>query len=95
MRDELNCMEDLFGFDRHEFPKSITSVRRGRTVFYNLDSVMQCMFFFLNEKRLERSWLLEPIRRQRVLTGVMSRAHEVGSKEVAEFVEQTLQPFLP
>lgn len=94
MRKELYCMEALFGFDRHKFPKRIIFTRRDRSVFYNLHSVMQCMVFFLNEERSGKRWLPEPVRRQLVITGVIKRADDVGTKEVAAFVKQTLQPFL-
>jgi hypothetical protein len=94
MRGSVYCMEELFGFDRHKFPKSIIWVRRGRSVFYDLRSLMQCMVAFLGEKRPERRWLPEPVRRQRVLTGVIKRALDIGSEEVAEFVRQKLQPYL-
>ena len=94
MFGDLYSMEDLFGFDRHKFPKSITYVRRGSRVFYNLCGLMQCMVAFLGEKRPERRWLPEPVRRQRVLTGVIKHAQDIGSEEVGEFVRQTLQPYL-
>jgi len=94
MSRDLYSMEDLFGFDRHKFPKSIICVRRGRSVFYDLRGLMQCMVAFLGEKRPERNWLPEPVRRQRVLTGVIKRAQDVASEEVAEFVRRKLQPCL-
>jgi len=87
-------MEDLFGFDRHKFPKSITRIRRGRKVFYNLRSVMQCMVVFLEAHDPEQRWLAVPRWRQLVLTGIIKRAQDIGTKKVAEFVTKTLQPYL-
>jgi hypothetical protein len=94
MRGGIDSLENLFGFDRHKFPKSIHSIRRHKTVFYNLRSVMQCMIFFLDDKLSDGRWLLDPSRRQLVLMGVIKRAEDVGSKEIAESVRQILQPYL-
>jgi len=94
MAGDVYCLQSLFGFDRHWFPKSLVRNRRGRWVFYHLDSIMQCMLFFLDEKRSKRSWLQERSLRQRVLTGVIRRAEVVGSSEVAALVRQRLEPYV-
>ena len=90
MWDDVYCLESLFGMDRHKFPKNLPGTRRGRERFYNLDAVMECMSRVLADERPTHRWLLKPTKRNIVLTGIMSRAQQVGSPEVAASVAKIL-----
>ena len=93
-----DSLQKLFGIDRHKLPESLPSVRRGRERsrerLYNLKGVMECMSRALADERPGHRWLPDETRRRIVLTGIISRAHRVGSVKVAKAVEKILRPHL-
>jgi hypothetical protein len=90
MSSDVYCLEDLFGMDRHRLPENLPSMRRGRERLYNLKAVIECMDRLLGDDRPSYRWLREPTKRNVVLNGVINRAKQAGSPEVAADVAQTL-----
>jgi hypothetical protein len=84
-------LENLFGVDRHLFPKNLTKVRSGREIGYNLDIVLQCMVALLSDA--QRQWLPDPKFRDTILRRVIHRAR-TKSDELALALEEKLRPFL-
>ena len=86
-----SSLENLFGVDRHRFPKNLTKVRSGRQTGYNLDTVLQCMVALLSDE--QRRWLPDPKFRDTILRRVIDRAR-TKSDELALALEEKLRPFL-
>jgi hypothetical protein len=86
-----SSLQNLFGLDRHQFPKKLPIVRTGREIQYTLVAVIQCMVALLaNEKR---PWLPDPKIRNMILRGIIERARE-KSGELASALQEKLQRFL-
>jgi hypothetical protein len=86
-----SSLENLFGVDRHRFPKNLTKVRSDREIGYNLDTVLQCMVALLSDK--QRRWLPDPKFRDTILRRVIDRARS-KSDELALVLKEKLQRFL-
>jgi hypothetical protein len=90
MSQGANSLEQLFGVDRHELPKSLPSVQRGRRVFYNIRALLVCIKVRLENGR----WLADTDRRALVLSGIIKRAQDVGEPELATILEKFFGPYL-
>ena len=87
-----SSLENLFGVDRHRFPKNLTKVQSGRReIGYNLDTVLQCMVALLSDE--QRRWLPDPKFRDTILRRLIDRARS-KSNEMALALKEKLQPFL-
>jgi hypothetical protein len=84
------CLESLFGVDRHNLPKSLPSVRRGRYIFYDLRALLVCMSVLLETGR----WVPDPDRRALVLRGIIKRAEHLGEPDVATILGKFFAPRL-
>jgi len=82
---DMECLEALFGIERHRFPKKLPRVRDGRKILYSAFAVVKIMDALLREEIPERKqqacggsekklWLSNPERRKRVLMGIANRA---------------------
>jgi hypothetical protein len=85
-----SSLENLFGLDRHRFPKNLTRGRTGR-VGYNLTAVTQCMLALLGDEK--QPWLPDCKIRNMVLRGIIERARE-ESDELASALQEKFQAFL-
>lgn len=90
MSGEAYCLESLLGMDRHNFPKSLPRVRRGRRIFYGLRALIECIVTLIEKGK----WLPEPDRRNLVLSGIIQRARDIGQPKVATILEQIFRPYL-
>jgi hypothetical protein len=90
MSGEMYCLESLLGMDRHNFPKSLPYVRRGRRIFYDIRALITCIVALLEQGK----WLPETDRRTRGLSGIIQRARDIGQPEVAAILEQIFRPYL-
>jgi hypothetical protein len=88
-----DSLENLFGVDRHRFPKSLPRERSGRTVVYRLDAFQQCLIHLLENRSDGEQWPREPSLRELVLRGIIERAHRFSS-EAADMLAGKLRPFL-
>jgi hypothetical protein len=90
MSGEMYCLESLLGMDRHNFPKSLPYVRRGRRIFYKIPALIECILALVKKGK----WLPETDRRIVVLRGIIQRARDIGQPEVAAILEQVFGPYL-
>jgi hypothetical protein len=90
MCGEAYCLESLLGMDRHNFPKSLPSVRRGRRIFYDLRALIACIVTLVEKGK----WLPEPDRRNLVLSGIIQRAKDLGQPKIAAILEKTFRSYL-
>jgi hypothetical protein len=90
MSGETYCLESLLGMDRHNFPKSLPHVRRGRRILYDIRALITCIVTLLEKGK----WLPETNRRTLVLTGIIQRARDIGQPKVAAILEQIFRPYL-
>src|SRR5262249_51204883 len=91
MSGETYCLESLFGMDRHNFPKSLPYVRRGRRILYDIRALIECMVVLLEKGK----WFQDINRRKLVLTGIIQRARDVGQNpELAAVLERMFRPYL-
>jgi hypothetical protein len=93
MCGDWDSLENLFGVDRHRFPKSLPSKHRGRKVVYALDAAVECMIHLLANPDRYPQWLPEPKRRKIVLKGMIERARSFSS-ELANTLAGKLRPYL-
>ena len=93
MCGDWDSLENLFGVDRHRFPKSLPSKRRGREVVYALDAAVECMIHLLTNPDGYPQWLPEPNRRKIVLKEIIKRARSFSS-DLANTVVGKLHPYL-
>jgi hypothetical protein len=84
-------LENLFGLDRHRFPKRLPTVRTGREIEYTLVAVVQCMFALLADEK--RPWLPDRKIRNTILRGIIEQARE-KSGELASILQEKFQMFL-
>jgi hypothetical protein len=94
MAGHRDSLENLFGEDRHRFPKSLLHERNGRTKVYYLDAFLECLIHLLTNKDGHKQWLPLPIQRELVVRGIIERAHGISS-EIGDLVEEKLRPYLP
>jgi hypothetical protein len=87
-------LEDLFGIDRHRFPKPRARERRGRNVVYGLAAFLECMIHLLANRDGKEQWLPEGPQRDLVLTGIIARARRY-SPEGGHMVAEKLGPYVP
>jgi hypothetical protein len=76
-------LQELFGMERHQFPKKLPSIRKGRETLYDYRAVVMIMDALLSGKirrKRKRSgrptqmpWLNGPSLRTRVLSGIKAR----------------------
>jgi len=90
MSGETYCLESLLGMDRHNFPKPLPYVRRGRRIFYKIPALIECILSLVKKGK----WLPETDRRIVVLRGIIQRARDIGQPEVAAILEQVFGPYL-
>ena len=90
MSGEMYCLESLLGMDRHNFPKSLPYVRRGRRIFYKIPALIECILALVKKGK----WLPETDQRIVVLRGIIQRARDIGQPEVAAILEQVFGPYL-
>jgi hypothetical protein len=84
-------LENLFGLDRHRFPKKLPTVRTGREIEYTLVAVVQCMVALLADEK--RPWLPDRKIRNTILRGIIEQARE-KSGELASILQEKFQMFL-
>ena len=94
MAGHWDSLENLFGEDRHRFPKSLRDERSGRTKVYYLDAFIECLIHLLANRDGYEQWLPERTQRDLVLRGIIERAHEFSS-EIGDMVAEKLRPYLP
>jgi hypothetical protein len=90
MSGETYCLESLLGMDRHNFPKSLPHVRRGRHIFYDIRALVKAIVALIEKGK----WLPEPDRRNLVLKGIIQRARDIGQPKLATILEQIFSPYL-
>jgi hypothetical protein len=84
---DWDSLENLFGVDRHRFPKSLSRRPRGRNAVYDLEAFVVCLIHLL-----ENQWLPEPTKRKLVLDRIIKRASQYAA-EVAGMLEEKLRPY--
>jgi hypothetical protein len=94
MAGHWDSLENLFGVDRHRFPKSLPRKRRGRNVVYYLDAFIECLVHLLANRDSDEEWLLEPTERELVLRAIIGRAHQF-SPEIGDMLAKKLCQYLP
>jgi hypothetical protein len=93
MAGHWSSFENLFGVDRHRFPKSLPRTRRGRNVVYRLDAFVECLIHLLANRDGDEQWLPEPTQRDLVLRGIIERAYRF-SPEIGDMLAEKLSPYL-
>jgi hypothetical protein len=88
----VNSLENLFGVDRHRFPKSLSPTRRGRNAVYDLVAFMECLIHLLKKRDGGTQWLPERRKRELVLAGIIERARRF-SLELAGILAKKLRPY--
>jgi hypothetical protein len=86
----MSDLESLLGMDRHNFPKSLPHIRRGRQIFYKIPALIECILALVKKGKL----LPETDRRIVVLLGIIQRAIEIGQPEVAAILERVFRPYI-
>jgi hypothetical protein len=86
----MSDLESLLGMDRHNFPKSLLHIRRGRQIFYKIDVLIWCILVLVKKGK----WLPETDRRIVVLRGIIQRARDIGQPKVAAVLEQIFRQYL-
>ncbi len=94
MAGEWYSLENLFGQDRHRFPKPLRHEPSGRTKLYYLNAFTECLIFLVANRDGGKQWLPEGPQREHVLKGIIERAHRFSSK-MGEKLGEKLRPFLP
>jgi hypothetical protein len=94
MAGHWNSFENLFGEDRHRFPKSLHRKRSGRTDLYYLDAFIECLIHLVANRNGHGQWLPEPTQRNLVLTGLIERAYRY-SAEIGDSLAEKLRQYLP
>jgi hypothetical protein len=93
MSGATDSLENLFGVDRHWFPKALPYERIGRSVFYNLAAVVACMTHLLDNLDPRQPWLPNRHTRKQVLEGIIRRAGEF-SPDLSDLLAQRLQAYI-
>jgi hypothetical protein len=93
MAGHSDSLENLFGEDRHTFPKSLRHERSGRTKIYYLDAFMECLVYLLANRDGRKQWLPEGAQGERVLSGIIERAYR-HSPEIGDNLAEKLRPFI-
>jgi hypothetical protein len=94
MAGHVDSLENLFGVDRHRFPKSLRHERSGRIKIYYLDAFIECLIHLLENRDGHQQWLPEPTQRELVLRGIIERAHRFSS-QIGEMLAKRLRSYLP
>jgi hypothetical protein len=84
-------LEELFGRERHQFPKNLPNISKGRETFYDYRAVVTIMNALLTEKSREKSgksgrppripWLNDARLRMRVLSGIETRINSLSVQD--------------
>jgi hypothetical protein len=85
-------LQELFGMDRHRFPKELPYRKEGTGKVYDWEAVVQIMDSLLNEKPRKRKgsgrgrlprmpWLNDPDPRATVLKGIEARINSLSVQE--------------
>jgi hypothetical protein len=84
-------LEELFGMERHRFPKNLPNISKGRETSYDYRAVVTIMDALLTEKLREKRrksgrppripWLNDPRLRMRVLSGIEMRMNSLSVQE--------------
>jgi hypothetical protein len=82
-------LRSLLGIGRKLLPRNLPRRRAGRSTLYGSDALLCCMTALLDADR----WLVERDRRRDVLSGVIQRAREIGTSEIAAAVITALSPY--
>jgi len=90
---DQNSLENLFGVDRHHFPKSLHPKRNGRGLTYDAGAFLKCLFHLLENRSGGQQWPPAPWDRKLVLTGIIERIRQFSSKG-ADMLAEQLRPFL-
>ena len=93
MAGHFDSLENLFGVDRHAFPKRLRPKRSGRTKLYHLDAFIDCLVHLLANRDSNDQWLPEGGLRHLVLAGIIERAYE-HSPEIGASLAEKLRPHL-
>ena len=93
MCGDWDSLENLFGVDRHRFPKSLRRKDSRRNEGYDLGAFVKCLIYLLENRRSGQQWLPEPRQRELVLRGIIKRAHRFSS-EGADMLAGKLRPYL-
>jgi hypothetical protein len=91
---ERGSLEDLFGMDRHRFPRSLTVKHRGRHTDYYLEDFIECIIHLLANPDGKEQWLPEGPQRHLVLTGIIARARRYYPEDGDKLAEK-LRPYVP
>jgi hypothetical protein len=94
MAGHVDSLENLFGVDRHRFPKSLPHQRSGRNKIYGLPAFIECLIHLLENRDGPQQWLPEPTQRELVLRGIIERAHRC-SPEIGYMLAEKLRQYLP
>jgi len=93
MAGDWDSFENLFGEDRHKFPKSLQPRRSGRTKAYDLNAFVECLIHLLANRDGHEPWLPEGPQRQLVLRRIIGRAYRFCPGN-ADMLVESLRPFL-
>jgi len=88
-----DSLENLFGEDRHTFPKSLPSRRQGRIRLHYADAFIECLIHLLAGRAGRKQWLPEGDRGKLVLGRMIVRAHRFSPKLATKLIEK-LRPYL-
>jgi len=94
MAGHWDSFENLFGEDRHRFPKSLRHERSGRTKVYYLNAFIECLIHLLANRDGGKQWLPQGLDRGVVLRGIIERANRF-SPEIGDMLAEKLRPYLP
>ena len=90
---DRNSLENLFGVDRHRFPKSLHPKRNGRNLVYDISAFLDCLVHLLKNRSAGQQWPPKPWDRKLVLIGIIERVRRLSSK-AADMLAEELRPFL-
>jgi hypothetical protein len=94
MAGHWSSFENLFGEDRHRYPKSLRHERSGRTKVYYLDAFIECLIHLLANRDSGEQWLPDRTQREIVLRGIIERAYRF-SPEIGDMLAEKLRSYLP
>ena len=87
-------LQNLFGLDRKKLSGAAPGIPRGRQFFYDFRAVLRCMDSLLVQTGGNADWLSDPSLRRTVLSGVLLRAKQAATEEIATEFERILLPHL-
>lgn len=90
----VDSLENLFGIDRHRFPKSLPHKRNGRNKIYGLPALTECLIHLLAKSDVREQWPAKPGQRPLIVVGIIERARRF-SPELAETMMEKLRSYVP